>query len=268
MNNLIIHPEYFNLKEKLEKLKAIITEKIAKKDDLIFHECKNIETNYMIKIGHLEFKIFEIKLNIHKIKRQISLIQKQVNLQREVDLDFIYNQIEIEFEKYILELAEKGAKINIALNRRDLKPLSKKEAIEIRKTYKELILKLHPDLNNDIDKKGQDLFLQVMDAYEAADLESLKVLKVLASDISKNLVDEEDGMKRLKEDIDFLEIRIKLIDKEIEEIKNSYPYNKKELIYNDEKLEKNKQILDEELNNQLEIFNKYKQKLDDLLKAI
>jgi hypothetical protein len=268
MNSLIIHPEYLSLKNILEELKDILTERIAKKDDLIFHECKNIETVYMLKIGYLEFKIFEIKLNIRKIKKEVILIQKQINLQKDVDLNLIRNQIEIEFEKYILELEEKGAKLNIALNRTEHEKLSKQEAHELQKIYRELILKLHPDLNDTLNENEKNLFFKVMEAYESADLNKLKVLKVLASDTSKDADDDENSIDKLKNDIDLLEIRLGLIDKEIDEIKNSYPYTKKDLLIDNEKLEKNKEILEDELINHMEILNKYKKKRDNLLKAI
>ena len=268
MSDLIIPPEYLSLKNTLEEIKAIITEKIAKKDHLIFHACKDIETLYMLKIGHLEFKIFEVKLNIRKIKKEILLIQKQINLQKDVDLNFIKNQIELEFEKYILELEEKGAKLNLALKRTELRKLSKEESKEIKKVYKQLIFKLHPDLNENITEKEQDLLFKVMDAYEAGDLEKLKVLKVLASDIP-NIVDSgEDTFDKLKEEIKILKINSELIDKEIDEIKNSYPYNKKNLIDDEEKLEKNKEILESELEKHIQEHENYKKRLDDLLKTL
>ena len=270
MNNLIIHPEYSNLIDRLEELKIIITEKIAKKDYLIFHECKNIETAYMLKIGHLDFKIFETKLNIRKIKREIAIIQKHINLQKEIDLNFIKNQIEIEFEEYILKLEEKAAKINMAINRAMNKTLSKEESLEIKKIYKELILKLHPDLNEELSKNEEDLFFKVMESYEAGDLERLKVLKVLASDISNNEDEPVEGniLDKLKENINLLEIRLELIDKEIDEVKDSYPYNKKFLLDDEEKLEENKEILQNELNIFIETLAMYKKKLDYLLNSI
>jgi len=268
MSDLIIHPEYLNLKNTLEEIKTIITEKIAKKDHLIFHVCKDIETAYMLKIGHLEFKIFEINLNIRKIKKEILLIQKQINLQKKVDLNFIKNQIELEFEKYILELEEKGAKLNLALKRTELRKLSKEESKEIKKVYKQLIFKLHPDLNENITEKEQDLLFQVMDAYEAGNLEKLKVLKVLTSDIPDIVDSGEDTFDKLEEEIKILKINSELIDKEIEEIKNSYPYNKKDLIDDEEKLEKNKEILESELADYIQKHNNYKKKLDDLLKTL
>jgi hypothetical protein len=269
MNNLIIHPEYSNLRNKLETLKIIITEKIAKKDYLIFHECKHIETVYMLKLGHLEFKIFEIKLNIRKIKREIQLIQKQINVQKKVDLAFIKKQIELEFEKYILELEEKGAKLNIAIKRSELKTLPKKDVIEIKKIYKELILKLHPDLNENISEKEKELLFQVMESYEDGNLEKLKVLKVLASDIPNILMkDDENIFDKLNDQINVLKINLELIDKEIREIKNSYPYNKKNFLSDKEKLEKYQEVLNSELNNYIETQAKYKKKLDNLLNSI
>jgi len=271
MNDLIIHPEYANLKDTIEKLKINLTEKIAKKDYLVFHECKTIETNYMLQLGYLEYKIFEIKLNIRKIRREIHLIQKQINLQKEVDLIFIRKQIEVEFEKQILELKEKSAKLNIALKQNDLKLLSDEESKEIKTIYKDLILKLHPDLNENIGEKEKDLFFQVMDAYEDGNLEKLKVLKILASDIMDiSNIDgtDENIMDKLKEQVYTLEINLGIIDKEMDEIKRSYPYNKKDLINDENKLKKNKESLEQEIKENIELQNNYKKKLENLLKSI
>ena len=185
-------------------------------------------------------------------------------------MNFIKNQIEIEFEEFILKLEEKAAKINIAIDRAKNKKLSMEETQEIKKIYKELILKLHPDLNEELSKNEEDLFFKVMESYEAGDLERLKVLKVLASDISNNEDEPVEGniLDKLKENINLLEIRLELIDKEIDEVKDSYPYNKKFLLDDEEKLEENKEILQNELNNFIETLAMYKKKLDYLLNSI
>lgn len=60
-NNIIIFPDIDGITQEVKKLKIEISMLILERDELLFVECKNIETTYMILLGFLEFKIFEIE---------------------------------------------------------------------------------------------------------------------------------------------------------------------------------------------------------------
>jgi hypothetical protein len=67
MNNahpLIIHPDYEKLTEDIQILQDEINALVLDRDNLLYHICKNIETEYMLKIGALEYKVYEAQCNI------------------------------------------------------------------------------------------------------------------------------------------------------------------------------------------------------------
>ena len=54
MDNIIISPEYLKLIEEIKKLKEDIASLYEERDELIYHICKNIESEYISKVGILE----------------------------------------------------------------------------------------------------------------------------------------------------------------------------------------------------------------------
>ena len=80
MSNVIINPEYLKLIEEIKQLKEDIASLYEEKDELVYHTCKNIETEYMSKVGVLEYKLYEFQCKILRLKRKIELYQ--INIKR------------------------------------------------------------------------------------------------------------------------------------------------------------------------------------------
>lgn len=64
-------PEFAALKAEVEKLRVEISMLLLERDELRFVICKNIETAYMLALGSLEYKAFELNCNVLRIKRKI-----------------------------------------------------------------------------------------------------------------------------------------------------------------------------------------------------
>lgn len=76
-------PEFAALKAEVEKLRVEISMLLLERDELRFVICKNIETAYMLALGSLEYKAFELNCNVLRIKRKIDLIQaKKIDRKR------------------------------------------------------------------------------------------------------------------------------------------------------------------------------------------
>lgn len=58
MGDLIVLPESDALKAEIETLRAELSALFAQRDELVFVVCKNIETEYMLKIGGLEHRAY------------------------------------------------------------------------------------------------------------------------------------------------------------------------------------------------------------------
>ena len=56
---IIPFPDFQKLKEEIEKLRTELSMLVLERDELRFVICKNIEMEYMLKIGGLEYQAYE-----------------------------------------------------------------------------------------------------------------------------------------------------------------------------------------------------------------
>ena len=106
-----------------------------------------------------------------------------------------------------------------------------------------------------IDKFGNDL------PYDFKTIKSIKVMTI-NSNLSKS---KEKNIKELLDLINLLKIRIKLINKDLIKIKDSYPFNQTDFLNDEEKVNEYKNRLDEEKNNYIEEYNHYENIEDKII---
>ena len=286
MSDIAIHPEYLKLINEIKELKEDLKKQIYIEDELKYHVCKEIETEYMrkigyleykvyfiFKIGYLEYKVFKKETELLMLKKEIKLIQKAINLEEKVDIKTIEKQIEIEYEESIEKLEKELDKITEIAKKPKGEPLSKENNKLLKDTYKELIFKLHPDLNEDLSKEDEILFVKVVEAYEDGDVETLVIFnEIVTNDLEDELLDDlteipegkTDPFEKYNKKITFLINKIDLKNKDIDKIKSSHPYNKKELLWDSEEVEKVKNDLNELLEEYELAYDNYTEKLEEL----
>lgn len=74
MKEIVINPEYEKLIKEVKQLKEEISNLYEEKEQLKYHTCKNIETEYMTKIGIYEYKAYEVQCKILRIRRKNTII--------------------------------------------------------------------------------------------------------------------------------------------------------------------------------------------------
>lgn len=264
MNNIIISPEYLELIEEVKKLKDDIASLYEEKDELVYHICRNIETEYMSKVGVLEYKLFEFQCKILRLKRKIELYQQKINRQEQPNEKEIEKKLDIEYKEYEEKLNKMSNDLQDALNRKNYGILSEENAKELKNIYRKLIKRLHPDLNKDNSEKNKKLLLQVTYAYENGDLETLKNLELLIEEISEEEKIEMNELDELKAIKNKYEEIIKGLLHSIKKIKESFPYNKKEFLKNDILVQKRK----EELENEMNMYKEVYLNLENILKKV
>ena len=244
---IIIHPEYENLKNKLSKL-------IFRYNNLKYHVCPNIERNYVRNFGLLEYELYKQDVELSKIKRKLKLIQIKINNNEKIDIDWINQQLEKEFSIYEQNIAKQMEELDKLLNSNP-EYLSKEDAIKLKAIYKKCVFALHPDVNDNVSQDQLALFTQINEAFKNSDLNMLESLYL---SIPNYEMDNASDLDRLDDLIKFWENKIK-------ELKESYPYNKKGLLDDEDEAESYKEELKVLINQFKNEINSYQEKIISMI---
>ncbi|MCK9320233.1 hypothetical protein, partial [Methanoculleus sp.] len=205
---VIPFPSYDKVKKEVDKLKIELSMFVLERDDLLFVECKNIEMAYMLSVGGLEYKAFELNCAVLRLKRKIELIQAKKNRQEKVVLSAIEEILDVEFAEYQAKLDEQIGKMNAALDRSKGKELTDSESHELKKLYIGIVKALHPDLHPDISPEKIKLFLNAVEAYKNCDLTGLRIISEMVVD-KKISLEHTDALSLLVKEKDRLSELIK-----------------------------------------------------------
>lgn len=260
-NNMIIFPDIDGITQEVKKLKIEISMLILERDELLFVECKNIETAYMIHLGFLEYKIFEKECLYLRLKRRMELIQAKLNRQEKVDLPLIDEQLDQEFIIYKHQLDEQLNKLNNAIDYQKGEALSEEDYKALKKMYRTIVKSLHPDLNNDLTEEQLKLFQNAVSAYEKCDILTIEMIYFIINGTSN---DKKLDNRSVLDGRDKLCQKLELIKLEIEQIKASYPYTMKSIITDQDAIEKKKTELEQVLIQLDEVIKIFEQKIDAL----
>lgn len=262
---IVLFPEFITLKAEVEKLRTEISMLLLERDELRLVICKNIETAYMLALGSLEYKAFELHCEFLRLKRKIDLVQAKKNRQEKIVISAIEKILDEEFEEYQCQLDEQINKMNKALDHSKGRPLTEEETKEVKKTYRNIVKALHPDLHPDITPAQIQLFQNAVQAYENGDLNSLRIISEM---VSEPVIPEksENGLTILAKEKERLSKTIELIREQITEIKSEYPYTMKDLVDDPEQIAKKKAELEETINELKEAYDIYAARLKEMLR--
>lgn len=264
-NNVIVFPDFEKLKSKVEKMRTELSMLLLEHDELQFVICKNIETEYMLKLGSIEYKAYEAQCAALRLKRKIELIQAKKNRQEKVIISAIEDTLDNEFAEYQKRLDEQIDKMNDALKRSKAEVLSDEDNKELKKLYHKIVKELHPDINPDVSEAQVQLYENAVSAYKSGDLGTLKIINEMIGN-SPLPKQDKDAMTQLVEEEERLQSLLKAIRESIEKIKSEYPYTMKEVLEDTEKTEQKKQELENILEQYNELISIYKTKIEEMLR--
>ena len=210
-NTPIPSPEAEQLKEGCLILGNELADLFAEKDDLINTVIPNINAKYATTIGVYEYELFQLDVDSRRIKQILENIQALENQNKKPNLEQIEAKVEDELKTWNQKLAELAYEIEQSENRLG-NLMSDKEATELRKLYRELARKLHPDINKDFYEKHKTLWTRVQEAYQNSNIDELKAIKLIVDDIPDD-ISMPNALEQLRKHKDNLKKCIKdLID--------------------------------------------------------
>ena len=263
--NVIVFPDFEKLKSEVEKMRTELSMLLLERDELQFVICKNIETEYMLKLGSIEYKAYEAQCAALRLKRKIELIQAKKNRQEKVIISAIEETLDNEFAEYQKQLDEQIDKMNDALKRSKAEVLSDEDNKELKKLYRKIVKALHPDINPDVSEAQVQLFDNAVSAYKNGDLNTLKIIGEMVGN-SPLPEQHKDALTQLNEEKERLQNLLKVIRDSIEQIKSKYPYTMKEIIEDEEQTEQKKKELENILSQYNELISIYKAKIEEMIR--
>ena len=263
--NVIVFPDFEKLKSEVEKMRTELSMLLLERDELQFVICKNIETEYMLKLGSIEYKAYKAQCAALRLKRKIELIQAKKIRQEKVIISAIEETLDSEFAEYQKQLNEQIDKMNDALKRSKAEVLSNEDNKKFKKLYRKIVKALHPDINPDVSEAQVQLFDNAVSAYKNGDLNTLKIIGEMVGN-SPLPEQHKDALTQLNEEKERLQNLLKVIRDSIEQIKSKYPYTMKEIIEDEEQTEQKKKELENILSQYNELISIYKAKIEEMIR--
>lgn len=263
--NVIVFPDFEKLKSEVEKMRTELSMLLLERDELQFVICKNIETEYMLKLGSIEYRAYEAQCLSLRLKRKIELIQAKKNRQEKVIISAIEETLDTEFAEYQKQLDEQINKMNDALKRSKAEVLTDEENKELKKLYRKIVKALHPDINPDVSETQVNLFDNAVQAYKNGDLNTLKIIGEMVGN-SPLPEQHKDALTQLNEEKERLQNLLKVIRDSIEQIKSKYPFTMKEIIEDEEQTEQKKKELENILSQYNELISICKAKIEEMIR--
>ena len=220
---LKLSPEIITLQENIASLKQELGKVIFERDEMLNTVKPNLEAEYQKKIGYKELERMETEITARRYKRQVELIRAAVNRQESIEEKDIAKQLDNEFQEWYKKINEQYEKVKEAEDRLN-NLMSDGDNVEFKKLYRQLVFKLHPDLNPNQTKDEENLWHRVQLTYKSGDLEEMRSLMSIleAQDSAVELPSSKDILKNRKTK---LTKQIQKIISNVSELEQTFPFN-------------------------------------------
>jgi len=247
---VIVNPEFIKLIKETNSLKEMLCHKIVERESLIFHECKNMKLEYMLRIGNLEYDLMKKQNELLVLKRI-----KELEKTKKYSQEEIAKKVEIEFSEFKVMEKKLLNDIDIAIDLSMTNLLGDKEIKRLNDVYYKLQLILNPDLKLTSSEKEDELFECAKKNYKKGNVKKLE--KILEGYKDETIVDEYENLSKLRNRYSLL---IEENQKIITKIKMSFPYNQKDTLQDNNLLRRKKDEINSKIYAYDEEIKKIKKK--------
>lgn len=233
-----------NIQKEISVWEARLSEKEKKVSDLsIQTQNSKIALNlflseYNSRIGLLYVKLDKIKLSIKEYQNRINLAKNKKlspddlnNIEKEVRENFFQERSKI--DNLESETTDSSEEYDKNLEKEKEKYLDLKSLEKVKKFYRKLALKFHPDRAKNLKqrKEFEKIFPKINEAYQNGDLDTLKkYMKQVEREEQIAKETPEEKLVRLKKDYEVILSIILKMHREIEDLESSETYKLKKKV--------------------------------------
>ena len=134
-NELGLSPEFEVLRLRREYLRGKCAEEVEEYMHLTTCVGPNLKADYMLRVGQLEHRVFQLKTDVARWQRRFTLRQQALNRGEVPNLVGIEATLDAEFQDYLREIKEHQAALKAAAQHAAMDNLSEEETNAIRRNY-------------------------------------------------------------------------------------------------------------------------------------
>lgn len=264
INNVVDIDRRINLKKEYDSLRENFVDIVVDRAENVIKKEVLIKSTYQSHFGMYELAILENEVEIRITSRKIELVNEYMKDEKDIDKEKIKEIVgseELALRELLEDKKERIKKANEYLKREKLDERKKER---MKDSLRLLVLKLHPVLSKNPDEKSIMILEKALDAFIDDNYGKMRMLENILD--SSTIKEENLDENTLIREIERLK---KAISDEILQAgfeKKEKVFEMEEIVFDIVEVEKQKNILKEELKNEQKLKKEIKYKLELLEK--
>lgn len=261
-----ISPRKKQLEEEYERLQQEFAALVGRREEMLNEEKPRLEAMYMESIGQLLYEELSLQYEIALLKLKRDNLQAYANRGEKPDEEAVEAQVKEAAQTYNENLRQeeeriKEAKAFLENHSEENSQQRLKDYMDLKRLYRKMVHRLHPDLHPEQTEWERELFLRVQKAYDEDNLELLLQLEQeLDAGMPSSSV-ENDTVEEWEQRVDKLKEQISNVKEEIEQLECSFPFTYRQKLYDMEWISAQR----EEIRARIERLEKERDRLQKIV---